>query len=219
MQYPQNPALVTSAALPYLLSLPDGNDQKSEVRPLLCFLHGYDEGAPMPIKQALTRHGPWRAGSSSMATSRFVVVAPQMPLRGDLWHEHASAVQEIVQQVQARHGCDLQRTYLTGFSFGGNGVFDLGLQQPQLWRALWPVDPTRAPDQAPAQPVWLSSGQISRRFKERFIERLKLDALEADDKTCRVQKDRVYVDRHEDHVGTAKLAYRDDRIYEWLLSH
>jgi hypothetical protein len=30
--------------------------------------------------------------------------------------------------------------------------------------------------------------------------------------------DRVYVDRAQDHVGTARLAYADERIYDWLLA-
>jgi hypothetical protein len=30
--------------------------------------------------------------------------------------------------------------------------------------------------------------------------------------------DRVYVDQGQDHVGTARLAYRDARISSWLLS-
>jgi hypothetical protein len=29
--------------------------------------------------------------------------------------------------------------------------------------------------------------------------------------------ERVYLDQGEDHVGTARLAYADDRIYRWLL--
>lgn len=39
-----HPTLVESAALPYLLSLP-ARAEADGATPVLCFLHGYDEGA------------------------------------------------------------------------------------------------------------------------------------------------------------------------------
>ena len=167
----------------------------------------------MPIQQALTRHGPLAPGSAARGTAEFLVVAPQLPTRGDLWHRYAGAVEAIVRQVQADHGADPRRAYLTGFSFGGNGVFDLALAQPAAWAALWPVDPTRVPAADPGVPIWLSSGEASRHAAGAFLRRLRLvppgDAEPGE---------RIYEDQGEDHVGTARQAYRDDRIYRWLLS-
>lgn len=111
------------------------------------------------------------------------------------------------------HGGDSARSYLTGFSFGGNGVFDLALAQRELWAALWPVDPTRVPPADPGLPVWLSSGEVSRRGERGFVERLGLNQpAGAAPGGC------VIVDRGQDHVGTATLAYADERIYDWLLA-
>lgn len=205
--------LVESAPLRYLLSLPGCPALLAGALPLLCFLHGYDEGAPMQIRKALTRHGPLMSGVPRI-TDRFIIVAPQLPVRGDLWHLHAGAVREIVEQLRAQYRADPGRAFLTGFSFGANGVFDLALQQSGFWTALWPVDPTRAPQADPGCPVWFSSGEISRTRAQVFIERLALRPLARDAEPG----DRVYVDQDEDHVGTARLAYRDDRIYRWLLS-
>ncbi|QDV35609.1 hypothetical protein [Tautonia plasticadhaerens] len=203
-------SLVESGPLPYLLSVPA--PVAAGPRPLLCFLHGYDEGAPMPIRQALSRHGPLAPGNSPLATSEFVVVAPQLPIRGDLWHRFAEAVGQIVAQVQESQGIDPGRAYLTGFSFGGNGVFDLALAQPEIWAALWAVDPTRVPPEDPGRPAWLSSGEVSRGRAAAFIGRLSLEP--AGDEG---PGDRVYEDRGLDHVGTASGAYRDEAIYRWLL--
>src|SRR5262249_24958698 len=97
---------VESGPLPYLLSVPGSAPPASGSWPLLCSLHGYDEGAPMPIERAFTRHGPLAAGSSPVATEDFIVVAPQLPARGDLWCRYADAVEEIVRQVQAHHRAD-----------------------------------------------------------------------------------------------------------------
>jgi hypothetical protein len=202
--------LIESGPLRYLLSLPSA--PSTAPRPVLVFLHGYDEGAPTDIHTALTRHGPLRADNPPIAREEFIVVAPQLPACGDYWLRSADAVRDIVRGVQAEHGGDAARTYLTGFSFGGNGVFDLGLALPELWAALWSVDPTRVPRIDPGLPLWLSSGAISRRIQAVFNDALRLrpagDAAPGD---------RVYTDQGMDHVGTATLAYRDERIYRWLL--
>ncbi len=210
---PLEPRLMESAPLRYLLSVPAGGRETAGPRPVLVFLHGYDEGAPMEIHRALTLHGPLRPGNPPIATERFVVVAPQLPARGDLWLRSADAVREIVRRVQAEHGGDPRRTYLTGFSFGGNGVFDVALAQPGVWAALWSVDPTRVPPRDPGLPVWLSSGEISRRRQGAFNAALGLHPTGPGG-----PGDRVYTDEGLDHVGTATLAYRDENIYRWLLA-
>jgi poly(3-hydroxybutyrate) depolymerase len=204
------PRLVESAALPYLLSLPA---EAEGLRPVLCFLHGFDEGAPTPLREGLTRHGPLAAGSAEAATRDFIVVAPQLPAQGDHWRRHAGAVGEIVRAVQGAHGGDPARTYLTGFSYGGNGVFDLALTDPAPWAALWAVDPTRVPEADPGLPVWLSSGVLSRRLEHDFVRTLGLAPPSGAERP-----ERVITDQGEDHVRTAARAYAEPGIYAWLLA-
>ena len=214
----QTPEVITSGPLPYMLSTPQPTEMGSELWPVLFFLHGFDEGYPTPLKLGLTRHGPFKASSSSVATTEFIVVAPQLPLSGDFWHKYASEVRAIVRQVQKDNGGDPNRTFLTGFSFGGNGVLDLGSEQPDLWRALWPVDPTRVPGTNIEQDIWLSSGQISRFSEERFIQSLQLERLSPELGDRLNPGNRVYFDYMRGHTETATMAYQDDRIYRWLLS-
>jgi predicted peptidase len=202
---------VEEGPLRYIFAVPEA--RPSAGHPVLCFLHGYDEGAPMDIRAALTRHGPLRPGNVVRAVEECIIVAPQLPTRGDVWHRYADAVRAILRQVHRRHEGDPQRTYLSGFSFGGNGVFDLALLQPDTWAALWAVDPTRVPARDPQRPVWLSFGEVARHRKDGFIRALALrPVLESAD------ADRVYLDEGADHVGSATLAYQDERIYAWLLS-
>jgi predicted peptidase len=197
--------------LRYILTVP--NVAPSAVHPVLFFLHGYDEGAPTSIEEALTRHGPLRPENAVRPMDSFVIVAPQLPTRGDLWNHHADSVRVILRRVHEEYSGDPRRSYLTGFSFGGNGVFDLALLQPDTWAALWAVDPTRIPLRDPNRPVWLSFGEIARSGKQRFIRALDLrPAVEGS------HRDRVYLDEGADHVGSATSAYQDRRIYEWLLS-
>ncbi|HSH38807.1 MAG TPA: hypothetical protein VK993_08475 [Chthoniobacterales bacterium] len=205
------PLRVDGGGLPYLLKLPDRPE--SAPHPVLFFLHGYDEGAPMPMEDALTLHGPLRTGNPGAALAPFIIVAPQMPVRGDIWHRYANGVRAILTNVLEQHGGDAQRAYITGFSFGGNGVFDLALLQPNTWAALWAVDPTRVPERDPNAAVWLSFGEVARYRKRGFIQALGLEPA-----AQTTAAPRVYLDEGEDHVGSARLAYRDDRIYAWLLA-
>lgn len=205
------PRVVDGGPLRYLLSAPEGGD--GGPWPVLCFLHGYDEAAPMDIRAALTLHGPLRPGNPPIVRG-FIVVAPQLPRAGDHWFRHADDVWRIVEAVRAEHGGDARRTYLTGFSYGGNGVWDVGLLLPGCWAALWAVDPTRVPVEDPGAPVWLSFGNLARRQKEAFIHALRLHRAGG----AAPHGARIWEDEGEDHVGSARLAYADERIYAWLLS-
>ena len=192
----------------HLLSVPPG----ARSHPLLCFLHGYDEAEPTPLEEALTRHGPLRPGNPACVRERFIVVAPQLPFAGDVWHRYARDVHQLMSDTLERHGGDAARTYLCGFSFGANGVFDLADFEPHSWAALWAVDPTRVPRRPVRQPVWLSVGEATRHYREPFIGALALERASAEP-----QGRRIYEDRGDDHLGAARRAYADERIYSWLL--
>ena len=192
------------ATLPHLLSAPPATGPL----PLLCFLHGYGEAAPVPLERALRLHGPLAAGAAPRARREFIVVAPQLPVAGDLWARHAGPLRALIDEIGDTHAVDASRMYLTGFSFGGNGVLDLATLQPDLWAALWAVDPTRVPQRAPTQPVWLSAGELARSQRGAFVKALRLGE----------DVKRIWADDGEDHVGSARLAYGDERIYRWLLS-
>ena len=207
--------VVNSNPLNYVVSIPSSvKSGDGGGRPVLCFLHGDGEAAPMPIETALTRHGPLRAGSSQKAIDDFIVVAPQLPAnaKGDHWGQYAEAVRNIVTAVQKKYGGNPKQTYLTGFSFGANGVLDMAQSNPNFWAALWAVDPTRTPKASSGRPIWLSMGQRSRN-NQSLAELLKLK--QATDEAG----DYVYLDENQNHVNTATLAYQDDQIYTWLQKH
>jgi predicted esterase len=192
--------------LRYLLRRPIARREHAPA--LLCFLHGSDEAAPCETLRALTRHGPLRG--SARAGEGFVIVAPQLPSRAQGWLLCAEAIQDIVLHELVQHACDPTRVYLTGFSIGANGVFDLARIQPELWRALWVVDPARVPEDDISTPVWLSVGNLARRDASTFIRHLRLQPVSE-------LSDRVWEDIGSDHADTAQHAYSDERVYQWLL--
>ena len=208
---PERYRVVAGHPLRYLLSVPP-EGRPGERFPLLCFLHGYGEAAPRDIRRALTLHGPLRSTSTPRAQRAFIIGAPQLLIGGDLWGRYTDVVRQIVSEVRSEYGGDPQRLYLTGFSFGGNGVFDLGASQPDLWAALWAVDPTRVPGKALKRPVWLSFGEVSRAHKDASIAALELHPYGDD-----AMGERIWLDEGLDHVGSATSAYADERIYDWLV--
>src|SRR5687768_16453486 len=121
--------------LGYIVSYPHDYRPGGEPLPVLCFLHGDGEAAPMDIVEAMRRHGPLKGGQAAAAADRFIVVAPQLPAlrRGDNWAEYAAAVRDIVAAVPGR---DPGRTYLTGFSYGGNGVLSIAAA-PATPKGFW----------------------------------------------------------------------------------
>jgi predicted peptidase len=176
-------------------------------------LHGYDEAAPTPLEVALKRHGPLRPGNPKRVASEFLVIAPQLPVAGDVWQRYAHEVRALVEAASKRYEGDVARFYLSGFSFGANGVFDLAAVEPQFWAALWAVDPTRVPKHDLQRPVWLSFGEVARHRKREFIAALDLEPARP-----AARGERVYADDGDDHVGAARRAYGEERTYAWLLT-
>ncbi|MFP5305841.1 MAG: hypothetical protein ACLGI7_08455 [Gammaproteobacteria bacterium] len=201
--------VIATPALRGLLRLPPN---PARGLPLLCFLHGFDEAAPLNIHAALRRHGPLQPQAPQAMLDRFIVAVPQLPIAGDHWRRHADEVHELVAELRRAHGADPSRCYVSGFSFGGNGAFDLAAQRPDVWAAVWAVDPTRLPSRELRAPAWLSIGEVSRRQAYAFIDRLQSKPPDA-----ALLGDRIHLDEHEDHVGSARRAFADERIYEWLL--
>jgi predicted peptidase len=201
--------LKESDSLRYLLRRPI--ESQASAPALLCFLHDCTEAAPCDTVRALTRHGPF-SGAGSRAAERFVIVAPQLPCASDAWCLYANAIQEIIEHEAQQHDCEPTRIYLTGFCIGANGVFDLAQMQPQLWNGLWAVDPTRVPEHDTTRPIWLTLGALSRQHSRVFIQKLGL----APEKHAKAH--RVWEDSGLDHPMTARRAYENDRVYEWLLA-
>jgi poly(3-hydroxybutyrate) depolymerase len=199
-------------SLSYLIRTPRESGH-GLLQPVLCFLHGDDAGAPVPIRTALLGRGPLAPGASERA-AEFLVIAPQLPHGGDTWNRYSATVREIILDVRARFGGDARRTYVTGVAIGGNGALDFARSQPDLWAAVWAVDPTRVPRRRLPQPTWVSMGAAARANAEAIIANLGLKPAGAHPKG-----DRLWHAEGGDPADAAARAYADDRAYAWLLAH
>lgn len=190
--------------------------------PLLFFLHGSGEHTGnVTIDQAIARYGPLKNDQYTQKAvgDRFIIVFPQLPAPGgNIWGAYDYDIIEIVEEAWNKYGVDVKRTYLTGFSFGGNGVLSIASKQPDIWAALWPVDPTQRPLPKLKLPMWLSLGERSRgKDAEMTLRRLGFQEVKKENNDP--NGTHLYADYGENHLETGESAYRDNRIYNWLLNN
>lgn len=104
--------------------------------PVIVFLHGSGERGDDGAKQTLVGIGPYiRAHLDSFPA---IVVFPQAP-EGSEWSDNVDLVfAQLDAATREFHG-DAARTYLTGLSMGGYGVWEMALHAPDRFAALAPV--------------------------------------------------------------------------------
>ena len=195
-----------------LISTPFGHDRQ-ERWPLLLFLHGADEAGPTLLRTALTRHGPLREGNNPVATSEFVVVAPQLPRMGDPWRKYDLDLALILNDLEPDLRVDPSRIYICGVGVGADGALEVAATGAYPFAAVWAVEPTlpQAPD--PEVPLWVSAGPGTRPYARQYFTRLHLTLPRP------APTDRVFMDEGVDTSATATLAYADSRVYRWLLKY
>jgi predicted peptidase len=198
---------------------------------------------------ALMAHGPLKPGSA-LPDDSFIVVAPQLPGLEHDWaglpaqpgnppvqpgHLRARQVEAILGSVVGEFNADPNRVYLTGFSTGANGVYDLfthsNRPQPTVgWAKLWPVDATTTfhlqnfpSPQHPLRcpPLWLWYGRdhnVHNRSTIRNLVGVPPGNAPAD---WRCSYTDVFIGpgfSGNPHVDTAIAAHRDSGAYKWLLT-
>ncbi len=105
--------------------------------PVILFLHGTGERGSDGDKPTQVGLGPYLR--RHLADFPALVVFAQAPDGRD-WNGLAETIAfaELAQASREFHG-DRNRTYLTGLSMGGYGVWELALAQPQRFAALVPI--------------------------------------------------------------------------------
>src|SRR5262249_35095659 len=125
--------------------------------PVLCFLHGAGEAAtnrkrnkdgqeepPFPqfIGKLLANESPpWQANENKAYIRQFMVVCPQLERRRRWTPNDASWVDDLVYEALRFNRGDRRRLILSGFSYGGEGAFQVASASALAWKAIWAVDP------------------------------------------------------------------------------
>jgi len=118
----------STAGLPYSVTVPRGYSADGPASPLLLFLHGGD--------RSNTRHHPAKYAAQSNIDFPFLVLAPHCT-GSCSWR--TTDFDALLSQVAADYNVDRSRVYLTGYSMGGNGSWDLLSRSPQWFAAAAPI--------------------------------------------------------------------------------
>ena len=198
--------------LRYLLSLPRGHETSTGKKwPLILYLHGAnDRGDDLELVKA--------RGIPKIATKRpdfpFVVISPQCPDE-TTWWDHHPTLKALLDEIVADYAVDASRIYLTGFSMGGYGTWDLAARYPELFAAIAPICGGSFLDLACALkdvPVWAFHGAEDDVVKLEVGQRM-VDALRACGGNVRFT---VYPGVGHDSWAQT---YDDPELYEWFLQH
>jgi predicted peptidase len=194
--------------LGYLLFLPEGYDQSDKRWPLILFLHGAGEtGSDLAM---VKKHGPPKIVEKKKDFP-FIVVSPQAPRRG--WNP--SALNALLDEVEAKYKVDPDRVYLTGLSMGGFGTWALAAAHPERFAAIVPICGGGRPADAQRLknlPVWVFHGAKDRTVpparSQAMVDALKEAGAEV--------KFTLYPNAgHDSWTAT----YNNPELYKWLLQH
>ena len=213
----------------YVVYLPE-NWTKQEKWPVILFLHGSGERGAEGLDE--TQIGLPAAIRTHPERWPFVVVMPQVPFNHHHWTD-PDMMQMAMASLRAEehefHG-DPDRTYLTGLSLGGYGVWELARDNPHTFAAIapvcggifWSYQPSRWSAEAtlPGEyahalrhvPVWMFHGAADPIVSPRQSE-MMYDALKAEGANVR-----LYLYATVKHNVWDK-AYSDPALPHWLLSH
>jgi predicted peptidase len=104
--------------------------------PVIVFLHGSGERGDDGAKPTQVGIGPYIRAHQDRFPA--IVVFPQAP-EGSEWSANTDLVFATLDAATAEFHGDRARTYLTGLSMGGYGVWDVALRAPRRFAALAPV--------------------------------------------------------------------------------
>ena len=221
--------LVNGVAHRYVVYLPEtwSKDQKW---PVILFLHGSGERGTEGLDQ--TQVGLPAAIRLHPERWPFVVVMPQVPFNHHHWTD-PDMMQTAMAALDAEErefDGDPDRTYLTGLSLGGYGVWEVARNYPRTFAAIapvcggifWSYQPSRWSEQTTLpeeyarvlrrEPVWIFHGADDPVVSPRQSE-LMFDALKTADGNV----------RFFEYAGVKHnvwdKAYANPDLPHWLLQH
>lgn len=198
--------------LAYRLSLPYAYEERNEKKwPLILFLHGIKKrGEDLRVLDGYGLTGI----AENDKNFEFIVVTPQCPSFSS-WLLERDSVMALLDEIISTYRVDSERVYLSGFSMGGAGVWDLAAHSPELFAAIVPLAGRFHPEQAHLLdnvPIWAFHGEDDDVIPvERTVE--MVEALEkiGGNVQCTIYPGLKH--------NVMKETYGNPELYKWLLNH
>jgi predicted peptidase len=149
--------------LNYLLFMPQATSAAENGRyPLILSLHGIGErGNDL---RALKKDGLPKL-LDGFGSFPFIVVSPQCAVSTEWYYDRTDTlVDQLLRIVVQRYPVDTMRIYMTGYSMGGIGAWDMAIRHPSWFAAVMPIAARREPGWNPCPmsgiPVWAFHGAL-----------------------------------------------------------
>jgi predicted peptidase len=215
---PGHHAYSFDSRLNYLIFIPRGYAQSNGRRwPLILFLHGMGErGSGMADLDRVKIHGPPMIAEKD-PDFPFLVLSPQCPTDSN-WGFNVGKLKRLLDRIVATYAVDEKRIYLTGFSMGGFGSWDLAEADPGRFAAVAPVAGAYR-NESTLRGVEVLRDVPVRIFHGARDEMVPRSAAEKLAETLRACGGKVTYTLYPDadHMATCQLAYDDPGLYAWFL--
>src|SRR5437773_2415481 len=189
------------AALDYVLYLPPGYGNDDKAWPLVLFLHGRGDKL-----ERLKRAG--LPAQIAQKKDPFIMVAPQAEPR---WN--AAALNELLDDVVAKHKVDRDRVYVTGLSMGGFGTWSLATAYPDRFAAIIPICGGGNPANAAKikdLPIWVFHGA-----KDKTVPPGRSEAMVKALKDAGAQNVKFTLYPEAGHNSWTPT-YKNPEVWDWL---
>lgn len=192
----------------YLLYIPQ---EKSELMPLLVFLHGGGESGDDIEK--VKKHGSPKLIEAGKEFP-FYVLSPQNPYEKGFWDDRV--IYNLMQKIIHENSIDTNRIYLVGLSRGGYGAWRLAMNNPDVFAAMAVICAASAPENYTGWvkniPVWIFHGKKDETvpFSESVDMAMALEKEGADVKLT------LYPEAGHD---AWTQTFENEEFFDWLLKH
>lgn len=196
----------------YLLYVPLGyKDNDSKKWPLILYLHGAGGSGTQPDQ--IRREG-LPAHLETQHDFPFIVAAPQCPL-GVFWNTREDELVAILDELTEHRNIDPDRVYLTGYSMGAYGVWQLAAHHRERFAAIAPVSGGGDPAYARKlgdMPTWIFHGLDDQVIRSSESEKIA-EAMRAAGAEVELT---LYPGMGHD---CWKKVYANEGLYRWFLEH
>ncbi|OMD42316.1 hypothetical protein BSK56_25820 [Paenibacillus borealis] len=198
--------------LSFFLWIPEGySEEEVKEWPLLLFLHGSNKRGNDP--EVLSNYGLHKAANDQLDFP-FFVISPHCPDHTD-WVAERGQVLKLIHETADSYQIDRTRIYGTGFSMGGEGIWDLSVQHPDLFAAVAPIAGWYDKTQVRILknlPIWNFHGEEDLIIPIERSEEL-VQALE------QIGGNIIFTKYPGEGHNIIDLTYSNRDLFKWLLSH
>ena len=222
----------------YSIYLPRSYEKSSKLYPVLMCLQGGSSvgGEVSKVNTGVylllhKSHDP-RTDLNAFLQDSMIIVSPH--ISSGEFYDHASAMQEIVDEVVNEYRADKSRVYLSGISRGGSGVWGLASRMPNVFAAVAPLaGGVRGIEDfsvLATVPIWVAHNKGDKAMKFEPVSNV-VDKLERlSEPFHRISANEVItpadlahskvfvVGESSDHDAWSG-AYNNVDFYQWLLKH